>query len=262
MTLPRTPASLAALAPYLDRAAELQASQPMAAHYVRVFAMQLALKLKQVPWLRPPPPRHRAQHQLPHQHPVLFRRARPRAQLHLALALALQKDASASAFLMALMEQLEKEKAAGLPLPPPKIITRSAPAPAPAPAPVPAPAPAPESAAAAAEEAAAAAAAPAEGGGGGGAGGGAGGGGADALRLKEEGKLVLTLGKATGLKRLSSACVTACVGGGLLAPISPHISPYLPGVERGHLPCTRPYLRLSPRISVYLAISPRRRADE
>ena len=56
MSLPRTPASLAALAPYLDRAAELQASQPMAAHYIRVFAMQLALKLKQVPWARPPLP--------------------------------------------------------------------------------------------------------------------------------------------------------------------------------------------------------------
>ena len=56
MSLPRTPASLAALAPYLDRAAELQASQPMAAHYIRVFAMQLALKLKQVAWARPPLP--------------------------------------------------------------------------------------------------------------------------------------------------------------------------------------------------------------
>ena len=124
---------------------------------------------------------------------------------------------------MSLMEHLEKEKAAGLPLPPPKIITRPAPAPAPTPAPAPAPAPAPESAAATAEETAAAAS-PAEGGGedgggdggeggGGGGGGGAAGGGADALRLKEEGKLVLTLGKASGLKRLGNACVTACVGG-------------------------------------------------
>ena len=143
-------------------------------------------------------------------------------QLPLALA-APQKDTSASAFLMSLMEHLEKEKAAGLPLPPPKIITRPAPAPAPTPAPAPAPAPAPESAAATAEETAAAAS-PAEGGGedgggdggeggGGGGGGGAAGGGADALRLKEEGKLVLTLGKASGLKRLGNACVTACVGG-------------------------------------------------
>ena len=40
MGLPPTPPSLAPLAPYFDRAAELQASQPMAAHYVRVFAMQ------------------------------------------------------------------------------------------------------------------------------------------------------------------------------------------------------------------------------
>jgi len=159
MGLPPTPPSLAPLAPYFDRAAELQTSQPMAAHYVRVFAMQLALKLK-------------------------------------------QKDANASGFLMALMELLEKEKAAGLPLPPPKVVTRPAPAPAPAPTPAPTPAPAPESVPAAAEEGAGA-----------GAGSGAGSGVAEELRLKEEGKLVLTLGKATGLKKLSSACVAACVNG-------------------------------------------------
>ena len=44
--LPALPASLEPVRPYFDRAAELAASQPMVAHHLRVFGMQLAMKIR------------------------------------------------------------------------------------------------------------------------------------------------------------------------------------------------------------------------